>query len=113
MNLDIQKAAQKGIFPVADTVVAVNMKDCQIVYFDSHKPNHISEKIGRFLRRREDKTVVKYKLVLSVNRLGELEACWMLNIKPTNHFEIVQKLRDFHSQNRWESQEKNILQKYA
>lgn len=101
MHLDVQKAMETGLFSAPDTVYSKTVGDTQFIQFDSHIPNHLVVKIEdflcTFLRRREDKSVKKYTLLVTKQRGGRLQFLWKSNVKPQSAEIFVQKLSEFRS----------------
>ena len=101
MHLDVQKAMETGLFSAPDTVYSKTVGDTQFIQFDSHIPNHLVVKIEdflcTFLRRREDKSVKKYTLLVTRHHSGRLQFSWKSHVKPENAEIFVQKLSEFRS----------------
>lgn len=101
MHLNIQKAVETGLFSAPDTVSSRTFGDTQFIQFDSHVPNHLVAKVEdflyTFLRRREDKSVKKYTLLVTKHHGGRLQFLWKSNVKPENAEIFVQKLSEFRS----------------
>lgn len=101
MHLNIQKAIETGLFSAPDSVLSNTIGDTQFIQFYSHIPNRLRVKFEDFLytklRRRKDKMVKKYTLLVTKHHGGRLQFLWKSNVKPQNAEIFVQKLSEFRS----------------